>query len=229
MPDIREVAAQALAEARRQRCRWEAAVVDLQHRVDNAQQLADMGDYEWAIPTDTTRWSDQLYRIFGYEPQSQKLNYAAYMAHCHPDDKERITEIHQHSYATGEPFQTTHRIIRTDGQVRHLLCNGEVVMDETGAPVSMRGTAIDITGEVEVDQSRETAESMLREERTRRKAALEINDNVVQGLTAALYALESDDLDAAGMFVRRTLEASRRLVTDMTGEPKRADQTADAS
>ncbi len=229
MSDVREAAIRALDEAIRQRRRWEEAVADLQHRVDNAQQIAEMGDYYWHIPTDTNRWSDQLYRIFGYEPQSRDMDYASYLAHCHPDDKERLVEIHQHSYATGEPYQMTHRIIRTDGQVRHLLCNGEVVMDETGAPVSMRGTAIDITGEVEVDQSRETAESMLREERTRRKAALEINDNVVQGLTAALYALESDDLDAAGMFVRRTLEASRRLVTDMTGAPEHAGQTADAS
>jgi hypothetical protein len=48
----------------------EAQLNDLRLRVDNAQQLANMGDYDWHIPTDTNRWSDQLYRIYGYEPQS---------------------------------------------------------------------------------------------------------------------------------------------------------------
>ena len=48
----------------------EEALRDLQARVDNAQQLANMGDYDWEIASDTNRWSDQLFRIYGHEPQS---------------------------------------------------------------------------------------------------------------------------------------------------------------
>ena len=50
----------------------------------------------------------------------------------------------------------------------------------------------------------------------RRRAALEINDNVVQGLTAALYALEVDDEDSARGYVLRTLDAARRVITDLS-------------
>ena len=123
--------------------------------MDNAQQLANMGDYDWHVPSDTNTWSDQLYRIFGYEPQSRHMNYATYMEHCHPDDQEWITEVHQHSYRTGEPFRITHRIVRPDGEVRHLLCNGETVRDADGVPVRLRGTAIDITERVLAEDERE--------------------------------------------------------------------------
>jgi len=194
----------------------EAALQDLQARVDNAQQLANMGDYDWHVPTDTNIWSDQLYRIFGYEPQSRDMGYATYMEHCHPDDRETITGIHQHSYASGEPFRITHRIIRADGQVRHLLCNGEVVLED-GVPVRLRGTAIDITDRVLADEERERHAARAHAEQTRRQAALEINDSVVQGLTAALYALELEETEAVRDYVRRTLDSARGIITDLVG------------
>ncbi len=58
LSDELESAAQGRREA-------EDALADLQARVDNAQQLANMGEYDWHIAADTNRWSDQLYRIFG--------------------------------------------------------------------------------------------------------------------------------------------------------------------
>jgi PAS domain S-box-containing protein len=188
------------------------ALRDLRARVDSAQQLANMGDYDWCIPTDTNTWSDQLYRIFGYEPQSRNVDYTTYMEHCHPDDREYVTTIHQHTFATGEPYQFTHRIVRCDGEVRHLLCNGELIADDLGAPVRMRGTSVDITERVVAEQEREEQTARAQEERTRRRTALEINDNVVQGLTAALYAMEIEEDGSAIEYLRRTLDSAQQVV-----------------
>ena len=73
----------------------EQALTDLSQRVDNAQQLANMGDYDWHIVPDTNRWSDQLYRIYGYEPQSFNASYDVFLKHIHPDDREMVTGVHQ--------------------------------------------------------------------------------------------------------------------------------------
>jgi len=194
----------------------EAQLNDLRLRVDNAQQLANMGDYDWHIPTDTNRWSDQLYRIYGYEPQSFNPSYERFLSFIHPDDREKIQGIHQAALATGEPYEMTERIIRPDGELRYLSSNGQVLFGEDGAPVRMRGTCIDITERVLAERSREEHAARAQAERTRRKAALEINDNVVQGLTAALYALEVEDEDAARGYVLRTLDAARRVITDLS-------------
>lgn len=194
----------------------EAQLNDLRLRVDNAQQLANMGDYDWHMPTDTNRWSDQLYRIYGYEPQSFNPSYDRFLSFLHPDDRENIIAIHQQALATGEPYQMTERIIRPDGELRYLSSNGQVLFDESGAPVRMRGTCIDITERVVAEQAREEHAARAHEERMRRRAALEINDNVVQGLTAALYALEVDDEDSARGYVLRTLDAARRVITDLS-------------
>jgi PAS domain S-box-containing protein len=200
----------------------EAQLNDLRVRVDNAQQLANMGDYDWHMPTDTNRWSDQLYRIYGYEPQSFNPSYERFLSFLHPDDREYIQAIHQQALATGEPYEMTERIVRPDGELRYLSSNGQVLFDESGAPVRMRGTCIDITDRVRAEQEREEHAARVQEERTRRRAALEINDNVVQGLTAALYALEVDDEDSARGYVLKTLDSARQVITDL-GTPLEGD------
>ena len=191
-------------------------------RVARAQQLANMGDYDWDVVADTNAWSDQLYRIYGYEPGEMNVGYETFISHIHPDDRERILAIHRHSYATGEPYDMVERIVRPDGEVRHLASNGQVVTDETGTPVRMLGTCIDITDRVRAEQSREEHAERLGESRARQQQATEINDHVVQGLTAALYALELEDLDRARDYIRQTLDAARGMMTDLaaplTGE-----------
>jgi PAS domain S-box-containing protein len=198
----------------------EDALRDLQARVDNAQQLAHMGDYDWEIATDTNRWSDQLFRIYGHEPQSFMPSYEQFLSMIHPDDQERIKAIHQQAYATGEPYEMMERIVRPDGEVRHLSSNGQVVTDEDGTPIRMRGTCIDITDRVLAEEAREAHAARVHEEQTRRQAALEINDSVVQGLTAALYALELEDTDAVRDYVRHTLDSARAIITDLVGPLK---------
>jgi PAS domain S-box-containing protein len=195
----------------------EEALRDLQARVDSAQQLANMGDYDWEIATDTNWWSDQLFRIYGHEPQAFAPSYERFLSMIHPEDQERVKSVHQQAYATGEPYEMIERILRPDGEVRYLSSNGQVITDEHGTPLRFRGTCIDITDRVLADEAREEHAARVHEEQTRRQAALEINDTVVQGLTAALYALELEDTDAVRDYVRRTLDSARAIITDLVG------------
>ncbi|HLY33006.1 MAG TPA: PAS domain-containing protein, partial [Jatrophihabitantaceae bacterium] len=212
-----ELVALTLVDATLARIQAQDDLADLRMRVDSAQHLANMGDYDWHIATDTNRWSDQLYRIYGHEPQSFNASYERFLSQIHPDDREKITSIHQHAYQTGEPYEMVERIVRPDGSVRYLASNGEVIMDESGTPVRMRGTCVDITERVMAEQAREhTAEltASLHDVQLRRKQALEINDNVVQGLTAASYSLRHGDQMMATAYLDHTLHAARRMMND---------------
>jgi len=207
----------ALVEAALARIHAQDDLADLRARVDSAQHLANMGDYDWHIPTDTNRWSDQLYRIYGHEPQSFNASYERFLSHIHPDDRDKITAIHQQSYQTGEPYEMVERIVRPDGSVRYLASNGEVIMDESGTPMRMRGTCIDITDRVLAEQAHERTVELsasLREVQMRRKQALEINDNVVQGLTAASHLVRHGDMMMATAYLDNTLHAARRMMND---------------
>jgi PAS domain S-box-containing protein len=196
----------------------EAELELLQQRMDNAQQLANMGDYDWHIPTDTNRWSDQLFRIYGHEPQSFNATYERFVSMIHPDDREQIREIHQHSYATGEPYEMIERIVRPDGEVRYLHSNGQVVVGADGAPERMRGTCIDVTAQVLAERERAATAVRLSEVKLRRRQAVEINDKIVQGLSAAMYALELGDAAGCRGYLDSTLASARSMMGDTLAE-----------
>jgi PAS domain S-box-containing protein len=190
-------------------------LAELRSRVNDAQQLANMGDYDWHIINDTNSWSDQLYRIYGHEPQSFNASYERFLSMVHPDDRDAVTAMHRQAYQTGGSWQMTERIVRPDGEVRYLATNGVVVTDGNGTPIRMRGTCVDITERVRAEKESEELAASLREWQVRRRQAFEINDNVVQGISAAVLALQLDDEPAAESYLERTIQAARLMMGDL--------------
>lgn len=186
----------------------EAQLSDLKARVAAAQGLANMGDYDWNIAANTNEWSDQLYRIYGLEPQSLDMNYEEFMSRIHPDDRERIAAVHAEAYASGDTYQMIERIVRPDGEVRYLSSNGEVIVDDEGKPVRMRGTCIDITDRVLAEEAAASA----REAELWHRQALEVNDTIIQSLTTAIGWLESGGTETAVGYLEQTIAAARHLV-----------------
>lgn len=214
-PAQAERIATTLADNERSRADGVERLWQLRERMAHAQSLAAMGDFDWHIETDTNTWSDELFRIYGYQPGAVAPSYRVFFDHIHPEDRERVRAAYHACYDTGEPYEMVERIVRPDGTTRYLWTNGEIIHDNDGAPVRMRGTSIDITDQVLAEQAREEAAIRLGDARLRRRQATEINDNVVQGLTAAIYALELDDQPRVSRYLRQTLESASRMMSDL--------------
>ncbi len=197
----------------------QGALADLRTRVNSAQRLAAMGDYDWHIPTDINTWSDEVYRICGYEPQSFNATEELFMAMIHPEDRERMGKVIESAYLECGSFQSAFRIVRPDGAIRHLICSGEFPTDEHGTPVRMRGICYDITGRVLAEREREELAANLREAQVRRRQALEINDNLVQGLTAAVLCIDSGDRAGAAAHLKMVLSAARTMMNNLLVNP----------
>jgi PAS domain S-box-containing protein len=116
-----------------------------EHRLAEAQRVGAMGSYDWHIINDTNAWSDQLYRIYGTEPQSFNASYEKFMEFIHPDDRETVKGVHMQAFQSHEPYHMEERIVRPDGEVRILDSTGEVACDAEGNPVRMYGICRDIT------------------------------------------------------------------------------------
>jgi PAS domain S-box-containing protein len=124
--------------------------------LNEAQQVAHVGNWDWNIRGDTVTWSDELFRIYGLEPQSQDVTFESYLERVHPEDRELVRETVGRAYAEGEPFLFDHRIVLPDGGVRWTQSRGRVVTDDTGTPVRMVGTAQDVTERKRIDALRDT-------------------------------------------------------------------------
>ncbi len=121
---------------------------DLRQRVaqlDEAQTVGRIGSWTWDIPTNRVSWSDQMYRVYGYEPGGLAVDYQTFLKLVHPEDRDVVNAKVQDSYVTLKPFQFQHRALRPDGKLRWLESRGQVLAGRDGKPATMFGTGQDIT------------------------------------------------------------------------------------
>jgi PAS domain S-box-containing protein len=122
---------------------------------NEAQQLAHVGSWDWDIAADRVRWSDELFRIYGLEPQSQQVTFQSYLDRVHPEDRRFVRETVDRARETGRPFLFDHRIVLPDGGIRWTQSRGRVITDAGGTPVRMVGTAQDVTDRKQLDALRD--------------------------------------------------------------------------
>lgn len=131
-------------------------------RLRKAQEIASLGNWSWDTVNNELYWSDEIYRIFGLEPQEFGADYEAFLNSVHPDDREFVNESVLEALYEGKPYSIDHRIVLPDGTERIVHEQAEVVFDESGSPVRMDGTIQDITqrkrAEEELIASRKKAE-----------------------------------------------------------------------
>ncbi|MBN1505055.1 MAG: PAS domain S-box protein, partial [Candidatus Eisenbacteria bacterium] len=110
-----------------------------------AQAIARLGSWERDIATQRERWSDEQYRLFGFEPGEVKPDFELFQSLLHPDDRERILRIARESTAEAKLFECEFRVVRKDGPVRWFRAIVRVFTDPAGNPVRLVGTNLDIT------------------------------------------------------------------------------------
>ncbi len=119
-----------------------------------AQAMMHLGSWEWDIRTGAEQWSDEQFRIFGYEPHSITPSHNTFVKALHPDDRERVMAAINFRLNLYAPYNFECRIRRPTGEIRDLHCRGEVTWDETGRPIRMVGTMLDITERKRLEQAR---------------------------------------------------------------------------
>lgn len=130
-----------------------------------AQALAHLGSWNWDIASGEMEWSDELYRIFGYEPRARAITFDSFVSAVLPDDHDRVLASIDDALAGAATYDMECRIVRPDGDVRTIHCCGEVARDSGGQPLRMSGAALDIT-------ERKRAEAMVRTSQEKLRQAL---------------------------------------------------------
>lgn len=144
----------------------EAALSNLsksQKELAKAQELAGLGSWTWNIGDNSEEWSDEQFRIFGYEPGEVEPTIDLFMNALHPQDREKVNDLVQRSLKHNEPYDTDFRIIDARGNVRDIRANGEVERDEKGEPVTMIGTVMDITERKKIENELRYSEQRFRD------------------------------------------------------------------
>lgn len=125
---------------------------DVQHDVRSALTAGvafRTGEFTYDVTADRWWWSDEVYRIHGFEPGEVVPTTAMILAHKHPDDRERVAGALVSTSLLGGTFASLHRIIDAHGDERVLAVIGDAHPSGPGARVTeISGHFIDVTAAV---------------------------------------------------------------------------------
>jgi PAS domain S-box-containing protein len=134
------------------------ALVLTENDYKQAQRISHLGNWTVNLSDGKIRWSDEKYRIYGYEPGSVEVDLEFCKQAIHPEDVDTVMQFLDAVVKTGEPKATIYRIIRPDGEVRHLRSSAEVSRGADGMAREVLGTALDITELVEAQRTLQQTE-----------------------------------------------------------------------
>ena len=119
------------------------------------QRIGRIGSWDSDLASGRLEWTEEVYRIFGVEPGKFLPSNDAFLRAVHPEDRSLVLEAASRAIQTGVYRETDFRIVRPDGQVRHVSQQANLVRDEAGRVARLLGTVQDIT-------ERKQAEARLR-------------------------------------------------------------------
>ncbi len=135
-------------------------------RLYEAQHLAHIGNWEYDLKTKKIYWSDEVYRIFGFEPGQMQVDMELFLSRLAPEDRDHISKLLDDAINKNTPYSYDHPIILPSNNIRIVHSEGKVVRGEGGEAHTIYGTVQDITErkkfESELIASKERAEDMSR-------------------------------------------------------------------
>ena len=111
-------------------------------RLEEAQRIAHMGS--WAFNAAGHYWSDELYKIYGLDPQHGAPSPEQYLALVHPQDRASMADTIKRMQEEHRGFDQIERIVRPDGQLRYIRAVAVPVMEQ-GVCKGFVGTTMDVT------------------------------------------------------------------------------------
>ena len=118
-------------------------------RLTLATRAAGVGIWDMDFEATRLHWDDQMCRLYGIDPAQFLGTEADWLSRIHPDDRRRTADEVYAVVTSGSDYDTEFRIVRPDGEVRHMRSMARVWRTASGTPTRIVGTNWDITAQVQ--------------------------------------------------------------------------------
>jgi len=115
-----------------------------------ATQSASLGIWDWDVQRNLLEWDQTMYRIYG---MSGSCSYEAWAAVLHPEDRPQAVADIAQTVRNGRVYDTEFRILRPDGELRHVKSYGRAQKDANGRVIRVTGINLDVTEQRRAEES----------------------------------------------------------------------------
>jgi GAF domain-containing protein len=133
-----------LSQENSERKRAEAELRRSEAFLAQGQKISHTGSWGWSIGTGEIYWSEERFRIFGYDPKTDKPSYSLFVERILPEDRPRVEETINRAIREKSDFEFDYRIALADGSLKFLRSVGQAQLSPTGE-LEFIGTTMDIT------------------------------------------------------------------------------------
>jgi PAS domain-containing protein len=141
------------------------AIRDAVRQLEAAQALAHIGIWSYDVATETSTWSDELFRIFAMDPGvTLEEHNQAYRDAVAAEDRSELGRLIRQAAVDGRSFLTDIALHLPSGETAHTVVHGDVVRDEDGRIVRVWGTLQDVTELTRTEYALEATTSELQRE-----------------------------------------------------------------
>ncbi len=206
-----------------------------------AEQLANLGSWEWDLETGAIVWSDNMYRLRGFAPREVALTQEFCTGLLHPADRERGKELLAQAIASGQSGQHEFRSAIKDGSIRGFQARFSAVVSKSGKVLRIVGTTQDITERKLAEEKIKKSKTLLDQaeqlanlgswESDLKTGSMTWSDNmyrvhgfapgeVVPSVELCLQMLGPDDRERAGNLVAQAISSRRSMEHEYSSRTK---------
>ena len=111
----------------------------------NSQGIAHLGTWRLDVKTNEVVWTEELYKMYGFDPKLPVPNYTEHMKLFTPESWERLSTALELTRTQGVPYELELETVTKEGSNGWMWVRGEAEKDEDGKIIAIWGAAQDIT------------------------------------------------------------------------------------